>query len=77
MSTINNGGPAFPGTQYAKGISPSGHSEGLSLRDYFAAKVINGILSDPNVDPTRENIQRLAQVSYEVADAMLHARGAE
>ena len=45
MSAINNGGPAFPGTQYANGISPSGHSEGLSLRDYFAAKAMQGLLA--------------------------------
>ena len=32
----DNGGPAFPGTQYATGISPSGHSNGMTLRDCIA-----------------------------------------
>ena len=30
--------PAFPTTQYANGISPSGFDSGMTLRDYFAAK---------------------------------------
>ena len=35
-----NNPPAFPGTQYANGVQPSGFSKGMTLRDYFAAKAM-------------------------------------
>ena len=65
---------AFPisGSQYR-------HTEGMTLRDYFAAKAMQGQLS------ILENVAALAReqikledvciASYEVADAMLKARG--
>lgn len=68
----DNDGPAFPGTQYAGGISPSGHSEGMTLRDYFAAKVLQGICS--HHDTWGLLIQDIADRSYEIADAMLIER---
>ena len=71
MSTTNNGGPAFPGTQYASGISPTGHAEGMTLRDYFAAKAMQGMLADSEVVASQE---QLAEASYKMADAMLRAR---
>lgn len=71
MTTHRNGGPAFPCKQYAHGIMPSGHSEGLSLRDYFAAKAMLGLLSIPEIKGTP---QRFALLAYEMADAMIKAR---
>lgn len=72
MSAEDNGGPAFPVTLPA-GERYSGHSEfdGMTLRDYFAAKALCGILADPDavVDPSS-----VARVSYNYADAMLEAR---
>jgi hypothetical protein len=63
---------AFPSTQYCNGVSPSGHSEGMTLRDYFAAKAMQGLLVDPErVDDSR---QECARLSYAMADAMLKAR---
>jgi hypothetical protein len=57
---------------------PSEISSGMTLRDYFAAKAMQGQLS------IRENVTALAReqikledvciASYEVADAMLKAR---
>ena len=57
---------------------PSEISSGMTLRDYFAAKAMQGQLS------IRENVTALAReqikledvciASYEVADAMLNAR---
>ena len=79
MSATNNGGPAFPGTQYAKGISPSGHSEGLSLRDYFAAKALPVAWSayDKGYTGQPECVeQSIAHHAYQMADAMLRAREA-
>lgn len=49
--TQETGGSAFPTTQYANGISPSGHDQGMSLRDYFAAKAMQGLLSNPKLQP--------------------------
>lgn len=59
---------AFPTTQYAHGISPSGHSEGMTLRDYFAAKALNFCLLKSWGD------DEAAQRAYEIADFMLEAR---
>lgn len=95
MSKINNGGPAFPAGSVRKSrpahdaggdwvetdrIQPL-HS-GLSLRDYFAAKIAAG---DAAADEgweldgaTTERRQRIidarARLYYEIADAMLEAR---
>lgn len=70
---------AFPTSQYASGVAPSGHSEGMSLRDYFAAKALQGLL--PARDQTGRTpysdlpISQCAEMAYELADAMLKARG--
>ena len=43
----------------------------LTLRDYFAAKALQGMLADPEWGASPE---RLAADSYEMADAMLAER---
>jgi hypothetical protein len=43
---------------------------GMSMRDYFAAKAMEGLLSDPT--NLWDDIPRLA---YDIADGMLIARG--
>lgn len=69
MST-NTGGPAFP--------TPVQHDDwredhpGMTLRDYFAAKVLQGLLVDDNGDFSDR--VWLAQECYAFADAMLKAR---
>jgi hypothetical protein len=72
MSEINDGGPAFPVQDAA---TWQGH--GMSLRDYFAAKVLTPFLAGarlpPGFDATNEMLL-MAQRAYEVADAMLKAR---
>lgn len=45
--------------------------EGMTLRDYFAAKALQGLLSDPNVLAPHSVF---ASKAYEMADAMLVAR---
>lgn len=68
MSKENNGGPAYPTQGY----------EGLTVRDYFAAKAMQGWLasySESEQHPVanhRENM--VAELSYLMADAMLKAR---
>lgn len=59
--------PAFPTTLYDYG----GETDGMSLRDYFAAKAMQGIMTDPNLSMSRDEV---AEWAYRQADAMLKAR---
>jgi hypothetical protein len=43
----------------------------MSLRDYFAAHAMQGMIAEPSLKATP---QEFAQRSYMVADAMLKAR---
>lgn len=45
-----------------------------SLRDYFAAKAMQGLLSDPNAAMLEDDMNHWAALSYKMADAMLRAR---
>lgn len=72
MTDKQTGGPAFPGTQYAVGISPTGHATGMTLRDYFAAKAMQALLSTELI----EQRNRFAEEAYAMADAMLKVREA-
>jgi hypothetical protein len=61
------GGAAFPSTQYVNGLSPTGHSQGMTLRDYFAAKAMEGmILKYPITEPSAR--QKIAAAAYRMAD---------
>jgi hypothetical protein len=64
-----NNPPAFPCPQ---GVPPS--LGGMTLRDYFAAQAMSGILTDTGW--MGNTVNTLANMSYEVADAMLKAREA-
>lgn len=71
MTTQNNGGPAFPhpNPDYTqKTHLPFG---GMSLRDYFAAKALQGMLA---CEMLRATEQEFSERAYAVADAMLKAR---
>ena len=46
----------------------------ISLRDYFAAMAMSGMLADPQVTVGGERSANLAEISYEVADAMIDER---
>ncbi len=46
---------------------------GMDLRDYFAAKAMQGIV-DSSVDAGLETTQ-IAESAYRIADAMMEARG--
>ena len=70
-----NNPPAFPRNilDHGHGVI-STHESGMTLRDYFAAKVMQGICaSDPVSTMTNE---RIAAESYDLADAMLKEREA-
>jgi hypothetical protein len=68
-----NNQPAFPTAQYADGVRPSGFDNGMPLRDYFAAKALQGMMTDPNLDM---GCNTVATLSYKYADAMMEAREA-
>ena len=50
---------------------PDENNYGISIRDYFAAKALQGIMACNGV---YEDEKKLAQWCYEQADAMLEAR---
>ncbi|MBF4179352.1 hypothetical protein [Lelliottia nimipressuralis] len=64
--TNNNGGPAFP-------VAGSEHNypiEGMTLRDYFAAKAMQAMIA------AHEAQGAIPGWAYEMADEMLRAREA-
>lgn len=64
-----NNPPAFP--LHNHGAQTLGlHVTGMTLRDYFAAKAMQGLLSSDVNAP----LETFAKQSYKVADAMLAAR---
>ena len=71
MSNTNTGGPAFPTPRYERGDM---YSLGMTLRDYFAAKAIQGIIGTEAEGGMLYD--RVAEVAYMYADAMLKAREA-
>jgi hypothetical protein len=71
MATNDNGGPAFPAPEAGfHDFNDTGVYRGMTLRDYFAAKAIQGLMARPGApDPTYES-----RLAYQVADAMLKER---
>ena len=60
--------PAFPALHY----DLADNEHGLTMRDYFAAKAMQGFASYIGPSMTFES---RAKIAYEWADAMLKARG--
>ena len=87
MNKPNTGGPAFPCANDEEKIY-NWIYRGMTLRDYFAAKAIPvafkyWIEYHPDQPPEDEgarciieNAALIADSAYEIADAMLRARGA-
>lgn len=84
MNGDNDGGPAFP-------IDESQHTEqvedgcnnftvwtmGMSMRDYFAAKAMQGLIAkgmDNSNNRNAKGVPIIAGFAYEYADAMLKER---
>ena len=51
------------------------HYGGMTIRDYFAAAAMQGVLSNGNTIFNEGWMKGLARGSYEIADAMLEVRG--
>jgi len=62
----DTGGPAFPTMLYEHG----GESGGMTLRDYFAAKAMQGLLAGHSGNTP----DVFAEWAYKYADAMLAER---
>jgi hypothetical protein len=87
MSITNTGGPAFPFNERPEQAFPSTfrsldgaahiHAWGMTLRDYFAAKAMQGLVErNKNLDLTRHEAHVTSTSAYQMADAMLKAREA-
>jgi hypothetical protein len=50
------------------------NEHGLTMRDYFAAKAMQGLFND--VDLTFMNKKQMAEWAYKMADEMMEARDA-
>lgn len=74
MTHKHNGSPAFPFGQISgvTGLPVNGfYDPGMSLRDYFAAKAMQGALANPEV---KETARARSEWAYEIADAMMRER---
>lgn len=89
MSTIETGGPAFPAGSVRKSRpahDPGGNwvetdrvqplHQGLTMRDYFAAKAMTLAwkIFDEGYSPDALTPENIAKAAYQIADAMLAAR---
>ena len=62
------GGPAFPTPRYERGDM---YSLGMTLRDYFAARAMQGLMSGGTGGWA---LELLAETAYEMAGAMMKVR---
>ena len=69
MTKHRDGGPAFP---YGQRHVTERFSEGMSLRDYFAAAALSGLLS--NKEGYDRGYAFSSEEAYHYADEMLIAR---
>jgi len=66
----DNGGPAFGELQQVGDVAM--RDGGLSIRDYFAAKAMQGMIAA--VGYHRDEVDFIAESAYDCADAMLKER---
>ena len=72
MSNTNTGGPAFPCEWDYIGSNREA-ANGMTLRDYFAAKAMQALITGTSMWREEDDIE-LARVAYGLADTMLEAR---
>jgi hypothetical protein len=69
---LEEGGPAFPNSPEPGVVFP-----GMSLRDYFAAAALTGLIMHDHCDDGDEVGQAVSAFAYHYADQMLKAREAK
>jgi hypothetical protein len=74
MSDNLTGGPASP---FMNEHQTDPCYEGMTLRDWFAGQALAGYLAAPTASntPHQVNATACAEYMYEIADAMLKAKG--
>ena len=78
MSNQDNGGPAFPvpAEFFSDGSMRRPSGDGLSVRDYMAAKALAAVpMPQGHMHDEKAVYDRIASHCYKMADAMLAARG--
>jgi hypothetical protein len=65
---MNNGGPAFPRISQDLQYKQITSTSGMTLRDYFAAKAMQGLMDAPMSNA------EIADEAYQMADLMIKAR---
>ena len=84
MSETKTGGPAFPTESYSIERDVMVREEGMTLRDYFAAKAMQSILrgydtvtsfEEDEVNDPEGMPSLIAKDAYIMADSMMKARG--
>lgn len=79
MAQIKNKEPALPTgpeNHGYNGADGTGSGPGLTLRDYFAARAMQGLLSHAGRTACEGVKQNVAHYAYGMADAMMEARDA-
>lgn len=74
MEHIDNGMAAFPCPEDESNL----RTKGMTLRDYFAAKWMHGFVASCVTVEQKEGLEAIngiAMCAYDMADAMLRARG--
>ena len=76
--TRNDGGPAFPARPQERLVTGNilSGNEGMSLRDWFAGQALMGMIASRNPNFPLLDPKDDAEYVFDVADAMLKARGA-
>ena len=72
MNSIETGGPAFA-QQLESNRDGFAITGGMTLRDYFAAKAMQGFMANKS-NPMHYQPEEDAQWAYMIADALLKAR---
>jgi hypothetical protein len=84
----DNGGTAFPMTFYDRDSTgeyqPREQCEGMTLRDYFASKAMQGLIkeiqildryfNEAEIDGREKITAAVAEIAYDYADAMIAER---
>ena len=73
MNKQKHGGPAFPNSRHVGELTVA--DGGMTLRDYFAAKAMQVVISNATVKMVQ--YEAIASAAYKMADAMLEARNKE
>jgi len=74
MSNKANGGAGFTGFDYYRSKPLPHEAEGMSLRDFLAAKAMQALVTSGLNTDAWEDYDDLSKSAWSIADAMLRAR---